>query len=218
MTKHSPPTSPTVHSMAATARSIFGQPLQEYLNAITIATHQAIAATGGTSIFIMDGINVVNKHLGTKAFTINMPDRRKVTSTHACSIAIPGFPLTLTGHIVLHLAVAFLMGIRPLCNSGCTVVFDKNKCNVIYDGKVILRGYKDRSTNLWTLPINGHDMRSALPQSTPVVDSALHDYPEIHPGITMANFTHSMKTRANGVKVAHQSLCNPKISTLLKVV
>jgi hypothetical protein len=57
MTTYSPPASPTVHSMAATARSIFGQPSQEYLNAITIATLHAIADTGMTSIFIMDGID-----------------------------------------------------------------------------------------------------------------------------------------------------------------
>jgi hypothetical protein len=36
--------------MAAMARSIFGQPLQEYLNAITIATHQTIADMGATSV------------------------------------------------------------------------------------------------------------------------------------------------------------------------
>ncbi len=152
---------------------------------------------------------VVTKHLATKALTINMPNGQKVTSTQVCNISIPGLPLTLMGHIVPHLAVASLMGISPLCNAGCMVVFDKNKCNVIYDGNVILWGYKDSSTNLCTLPINGRDMRSALPQSAPVVDHAPHDRPEIHPGITMANFTHSVETRANRVKFAHQLLCNP---------
>ncbi len=120
---------------------------------------------GGTLIFIMDGIDVVNKHLATKALTINMPDGRKVMSTHVCDITIPCLPLILMGPIMPHLAVASLMGIRLLCNAGCTVVFNKNKRNVIYNGNVILQGYKDRSTNLWTLPINGHDMQSALPQS-----------------------------------------------------
>jgi hypothetical protein len=37
-------------------------------------------------------------------------------------------------------------------------------------------------------------------------------------GTTLATFTHSVKTRANAVKFSHQSLCNPKISTLLKAV
>ncbi len=50
-------------------------------------------------------------------------------------------------------------------------------------------------------------------------DRALHDTsPMIHPGVDLATFTHSVRTRANGVKFAHQSLCNPKISTLLKAV
>jgi hypothetical protein len=89
MTIISPPPSPTVQSMAARAKSIFGQLLWEYLNAITIATHQANADTGTTSIFIMDGINVVNKQLATKALTINMPDGRMVMSTHVCDILFP---------------------------------------------------------------------------------------------------------------------------------
>ncbi len=92
--------------------------------------------------------------------------------------------------------------------------FDKNKCDVIYDGNIILQGKKDTSTNLWTVPINGHDMWSALPQSSPVVDRALHARPDIHPGINIANFTHSGKTRANRVKFPHQLLCNPVVSRL----
>jgi hypothetical protein len=34
----------------------------------------------------------------------------------------------------------------------------------------------------------------------------------------VATFTHSIKTRVNAVKFTHQSLCNPKILTLLKAV
>jgi hypothetical protein len=122
-----------------------------------------IADTGATLIFIIEGINVVNRRLAPKALTINMPDRRKVTSAHVYNIMIPGLPLTLMGHIVLHLPVVSLMGICPLCNARCTVVFDKNKCNVIYDGNVILQYYKDSSTDLWILPIDGCIMRSPLP-------------------------------------------------------
>jgi hypothetical protein len=147
----------------------------------------------------MEGVDVVNKCLATKTLTINMPNGRKVMSTHVCDMTISGLLLSLMGHIVLHLAISSFMGIRLLCNVGYTVVFDKNKCDVIYNGYVILQGYKDRSTDLFTLPINGCDMLSALPQSAPVVDCALHTCPDIYPGINIANFTHSVKTRANGV-------------------
>ena len=125
----------------------------------------------------------------------------------------------LTGHVVPHLAVASLIGIRPLCNAGCKVTFDKDKCDVIYNGRVILHGFKDAATDLWTLPLTPDAMQSALPRSSPNSDRALHDnHSLIHPGVNLATFTHSVKTRASGVKFAHQSLCNPKISTLLKAV
>jgi hypothetical protein len=145
------------------ACSLFGHPSSEYLNAIMIASTYAIADTGATSIFIMDGVDVVTKRVTNKPLTINMPDGRKVKSTHICDITIPGLPTVVTGHVMPHLAIALLIGIRPLCNSGYTVTFDKDKCNVIYDGNIILHGYKDLATNLWTLPIYGNTMQTPLP-------------------------------------------------------
>ncbi len=55
-------------------------------------------------------------------------------------------------------------------------------------------------------PITG----ATLPRPGPCIGRApLH---------AIAGFTHSIKTRVNAVKFAHQSLCNPKISTMLKAV
>jgi hypothetical protein len=167
----------------------------------------------------MEGTDVVNKTVALRPITINLPDGRKVMSTHVCDITIPGLPTILVGHIVPHLAVASLIGIWPLCKAGCTVTFDNDKCDVIFKNEVILRGFKDTATDLWTLPINPMLMQTAQQRSPPVIDRSLHDInTTIHPGVQLATFTHSVKTRANGVKFAHQSLCNPKISTLLKAV
>ena len=123
--------------MAMAARMLFGSPMPQYLNAITIATNQAIANTGATSIFIMEGADVDNKRIAKKPLTINLPDGKQVVSTHVCDIYIPGLPTMLTGHIVPSLKVASLIGIRPLCKAGCKVVFDNEKCEVIFNNKVI---------------------------------------------------------------------------------
>jgi hypothetical protein len=139
--------------MAATARTIFGTPMPQYLNARTIAANKAIADTGATAIFIMDNAEVDNKRIATKPLKINLPDGTTIRSTHVCDIQIPGLPQTLTGHIVPSLKKASLIGIRPLCKAGCKVVFDNEKCEVWYNGTVILAGTKDQATNLWTLPI-----------------------------------------------------------------
>ncbi len=115
------------HTMATTAGKLFGCPTQQYLNALTIATTHAIPDTGATSIFIMEGVNVVNKRIATTPLTINLPDGTKVKSPHVYDIEIPGLPTVLMGHIVPSLTIASLIGIRPLCKAGCKVVFDDKK-------------------------------------------------------------------------------------------
>jgi hypothetical protein len=209
---------PSKHpSLAATARQIFGVQTNQYLNAITNATTEAIADTGGTSIFIMEGTPVENLRPATALVSINLPDGTKVKSTHMCNIniTIPGLPIVLMGHIVPQLLMASLIGIWVLCKAGCKVLFTKAHCDVIHNNKFILCGYKDPSTNLWTLPINttGDQIKIKgkvdVPHENPPVADDI-DYPNV------ATFIHSIRTRANVVMFAHQSLCNPKISTLLK--
>jgi hypothetical protein len=98
-------------SLVAVAHSLFGKPTHEFLNAITIITTEALADTGATPIFIIEGVDVVNKHQAKKPLLINMPDGRQMQSTHVCNITIPGLPTILSGHIVPHLTVASLLGI-----------------------------------------------------------------------------------------------------------
>jgi hypothetical protein len=208
-------TTPRPHPFTGASHHLFGMPSHEALNAITIDAQQAIADTGATSIFIMDGVNVDNKRSASNPITINLPDGRKVKSTHVCDFIVPGLPTPLVGHIVPGLAVASLVGIRPLCKAGCKVVFDDEKCDVIFGGQVILRGFKDPSTDLWTIPIKTSTMW-ASDGAQGIRCTTKGD--AIHPGVILAAFSHSVRTRGNGVKFAHQSLCNPKISTLLKAV
>jgi hypothetical protein len=140
---HQPPTLVT-----PVANTLYGSPWQNYINAITIAPNHAVADTGAISIFVMDGVDVANRRVATKPLIVNLPDGRKVKSTHACGINIPRLPVTLAGHIILDLKTALLIGICLLCKVGCKVVFDDVKCDVVYEGCVILRGYKDMSMDL----------------------------------------------------------------------
>ena len=110
----------------------------QYLNAQTVATELAIADTGATSIFVMEGDDAKNKQQAKNTLTINLPDVRQVKSTHVCDINIPGLPTPLKGHIVPNLAVALLFGIHVLCKAGCTVVFNNKTCDVYFKKKIIL--------------------------------------------------------------------------------
>ncbi len=44
----------------------------------------------------MEGADVDNKRIATDLITINLPDGKKVVSTHVCDITIPGLPTMLT--------------------------------------------------------------------------------------------------------------------------
>jgi hypothetical protein len=182
-------------SLAATAKHLVGTPTPQYLNVITIATLQAIADTGATSIFIMKGTPIKNIRPASKQLTINLPGGSQVKSTHLWDITIQGLPIVLTGHIVPKLLITSLIGIRVLCEAGCKLVFTKNYCNVIYNNKVILRWMKDPSTNVWTLPLNASE--DMIHMEEKVGKSHTNTPASGHPQI--AAFTHSVQTRANAV-------------------
>jgi hypothetical protein len=173
-----------------------------------------------------------------------------------CDIMIPGLPITLVGHIVPGLSIASLFGIRVLAEAGCTVKFDSEKCVVKYNGKIILTGMKDPTTDLWTLPIvgsadkispmNTHDEQDAfvnlrkefmegasaacsfttLSLAIPIFANTQAYKTEKAPKEALTNpppiefglFSHTVRTKANSIKFAHQSMCSPKITTLLKAI
>ncbi len=98
--------------------------------------------------------------------------------------------------------------IRPLCNAGWTVSFNLNKYGVLFNGSVILRGYKDAATDLWTLPINKcSKIWTTLSQSPPVLDCAPHPIcPDLHPSFDLESFTHSVHMGVKGLSL-HTSHC-----------
>ena len=63
-----------------------------------------------------------------------------------------------------------------------------------YNGNVILRGYKDSSTNLWTLPLKPTGMQFSLSQPTPIVDRTLNPNQMLHNNVNLALFMHSVRT------------------------
>jgi hypothetical protein len=195
-------------------------------------TH-AVADTGATSILVMKNTPMQNIRIATNPLTINLPDGTIVKSTDLCDLEILGLPHGLEGHIVPDLTVASLAGIRILCKLGCTVLFTDTACYVRYHGQVILTGYKDPSTDLWVLPItpdaitqqklrtsHGHDLVSAQSRAGPCMARTPQFPVSTTPpakNVDVAMFT-PVRTRANAVKFSHQSLCNPKISSLMKAL
>ncbi len=136
-------------------------------------------------------------------------------STHVCNVTIPGLPTVRMGHIMPNMTSASLFRIRLLCKAGCTVIFNKDKCQVIYNEKIILTGCKDPTSVLWMLPIlpinEAQTTHDAVHHSLlgPCVSSTLPH---------AINFSYHQTTKENNVKFMHQSLCNPPKSSLLAAI
>ncbi len=135
-----------------------------HTGAMLIKPMHAVTDTGATSVFIMDGIPTKNRQLAVHPIQINLPDGRRVTSSHICNINISGLPITLLGHIIPDLTMASLLGIRVLCKARCIVVFNDKTCCKYFKVKLILTGYKDPTNDLWMLPI-GQDKLWTTPAS-----------------------------------------------------
>jgi hypothetical protein len=93
--------------------------------AFPLKTRDAIADSGATQIFIMEGTPVINKGPMTNPLAVSLANGRQVTSTHMCNVHINGLPVVLTGHIILELLIASLFGIVVLTKAGCKVRFDR---------------------------------------------------------------------------------------------
>jgi hypothetical protein len=70
--------------------------------------------------------------------------------------------------------MASLIGIRILCKAGCKVTFDDKKCEVVYKDNIILRGYKDPTTDLWTLPLTPGKIAKTTPVEVLISHNSAH--------------------------------------------
>jgi hypothetical protein len=76
------------------------QCLSEQVHAMMIKPTHAVADTGATSVFVMEGTPCKNLRLAENPITFSLPGRTKVTLMHICNIRIPGLPFMLLGHMV----------------------------------------------------------------------------------------------------------------------
>jgi hypothetical protein len=93
-----------------------------------------------------------------------------------------------------------------LTEVGFNITFNKHKCTVQYNEKIILSGDKDPTTNLWTLPLGSADMtthriKDAILLAVPVLADT-----HAHLLTPIVCFTHTVQTKANSVRFAHQYL------------
>ena len=87
---------------------------------------------------------------------ITIPNGTKMKTTAELSLAIPQLPLgACTAHLMPGLAQN-LLALSQLCDNGCVFMFTKDSVEAKLNSEVVLRGWRDATSNLWRVPITQH--------------------------------------------------------------
>ena len=139
-----------------------------------------------------------------------MPNADVIKSSHTARLEIPGLPLAATiSHIVPGLKAGHLISLSQFCDSGCTVVLDAKKIDVILDDVVILTGHRDPTTRLWFLHLTKDD------------DVIHHQVASAHHVPPLEFYSlHAYQTPSTKQLIAfyHGALFSPVLSTLTNAI
>ena len=94
------------------------------------------------------------------------------------------------GHVLKNLESSSLVAMGPLCDDGCTVVLTDKHLTAIKDNKIVLRGWRNRTDNLWDIPLQSHN-KCMENYKVPPSHSALCDKPPKRPKPYKAQHLHA---------------------------
>lgn len=183
----------------------------------TTRCNSALSDSGATSHFLVEGAHAINIKMDNDPITITLPDGRAIQSTHTCNLDIPWLRSEATqAHIVPGLAHASLVSTAKFCDAGYTVAFDALECRIFNGTEIVLKGGRDKVTNLWRLPLRPnakptpHTAAHLVAYNRPVTDNLNTN------GSHTINNVHTIPHLQNRVKYMHQVLFCPPLQTLLR--
>ena len=89
---------------------------------------------------------------------VALPDDTTMQATHSGILNIPQLPLKAKIAYKFPSIKKSLVSISDLCNEGGSATFTKHNVYIYYNCKIILKGFRDKTTGLWLLPLSlNHD-------------------------------------------------------------
>jgi hypothetical protein len=146
-------------------------------------------------------------------------------------------PAASTGHVLDGLSTGSLLSIGKLCDDDCAALFTKYHVHIIKDGTVIIKGPRNPTKRLWSIPF--------APKCAPLSPSltSVSEGPEMgalaSPSLSRGRETHTLKnkipsrhpvndTAASAIRSAatkadlatflHACLFSPMVATLLRAI
>ena len=118
-------------------------------NAGTFAPYTAIADTGASGCFLAPSAPCGDINEDAPPITVNVAGGAPHRSSAACNVLLGQLPVRKA-----HIMPRFhqnLLGIGPLCDAGCRVLFDSNSVTIFSPAwKAILTGWREpQAPRLW---------------------------------------------------------------------
>ena len=107
-----------------------------------------IPGTGRARNYVPPSIEINN--ITEDTIRVQMPDARQTQSTHCGKLTLLQ-SLTNEEARIVHIIpqpTQSLLSTNKLCDDDCMTTFNKQHCNIYYNGKLILHGERDKATTL----------------------------------------------------------------------
>jgi len=172
-----------------------------------------VAGTGSTVNYVSTSTPHTNNKIAIDPIEVTISNDNTVTSIHPCKLYLPSLLKTARQvHIFPHLPAGALLSIGLLCNTGFTTNFDTYTLRIQLKGKTIFTGTRSTVTKLWCI--------NSTPTTPPVLPTTVR-YAYATQTLTERRSvfrTTSYATVANFVIFLHDTLGNPALFTLCKVM
>ena len=126
---------------------------ESYITQACTPQKYIIPDPGCTGHYVTPSIEINN--ITEDSIRVCIPDAIHIQSTHCGKLtllqSLPNAAARIA-HRIPKLTQS-LLSISKLCNSDCVATFDKQYCNIHYNGNIILHGEQDKATNLWKIPL-----------------------------------------------------------------
>eukprot|EP00956_Cyclotella_meneghiniana_P031405 scaffold82313_cov39-Cyclotella_meneghiniana.AAC.2 len=152
-------------------------------------TSFAILDSGASRNYLTEKAPTENKRAIHDQIRVTLPDGTTLKSYHQCSIQNKQLPPKAREAYII---------------PGCKVQSEKDKCNVIYNNTIVMKGYKNDNNGLWYVPLkNQHNQEQQV---------IIQDNRNV-----AANAQHT-STMAETIQFLHQCLFSLTVDTLCKAI
>ena len=182
-----------------------------------------MADAGCTSTIVIPGTPIKNVRPTKNPITLVDAKGGKLVTTHEGEIDIPGLPLEARrAHVCPDLAHTSLISIKQLADVGCKIIYDELEVRVIYHGKVVWRGGRDKLTGQWILPLSPDDpaqLQISVPKWLDAVNTLGMNTARMMSILReQANKAYATTTKADLIQYLHQAAFSPVKKTWMKAI